>query len=142
MINKRIDKLFAFHVKAKMRSSSWWARFFVQTSLQENDAAMKKFEKAAANDGYKSRCQIFHVKSFHWHINHLTVKRAISSLSVIFLAGLFKFHFCTSHSKGKKKQEWRKISCIILSNSICTSRLIESWKFDFHKFHTVNTWYR
>ncbi|KAM3286072.1 putative pectin methylesterase CGR2 [Capsicum chacoense] len=61
----KVAELSKFGRPAKMRSSSWWSRFFVQTSLQENDAAIKKFEKAAASDGYKPRCQIFHVKSFH-----------------------------------------------------------------------------
>ncbi|KAH7547120.1 hypothetical protein FEM48_Zijuj01G0275500 [Ziziphus jujuba var. spinosa] len=32
---------------AKMRSSSWWVKYFVQTSLEENEATIKKFEHAA-----------------------------------------------------------------------------------------------
>ncbi|KAJ9562389.1 hypothetical protein OSB04_007549 [Centaurea solstitialis] len=50
---------------AKMRSASWWARFFVQTSLEENEAAAKKFEKAASQSSYKPKCQIFHLNSYH-----------------------------------------------------------------------------
>ncbi|KAI7742988.1 hypothetical protein M8C21_029792, partial [Ambrosia artemisiifolia] len=41
---------------AKMRSASWWARFFVQTSLEENQKAAKKFEQAAAKSSYKPKC--------------------------------------------------------------------------------------
>ncbi|KAL8250936.1 hypothetical protein R6Q59_034629 [Mikania micrantha] len=50
---------------AKMRSASWWARFFVQTSLEENDKAAKKFEQAAAKSSFKPKCQIFHLNSYH-----------------------------------------------------------------------------
>ncbi|XP_076934602.1 putative pectin methylesterase CGR2 [Bidens hawaiensis] len=50
---------------AKMRSASWWARFFVQTSLEENEKAAKKFEQAAAKNAYKPKCQIFHLNSYH-----------------------------------------------------------------------------
>ncbi|XP_019165533.1 PREDICTED: uncharacterized protein At3g49720-like [Ipomoea nil] len=50
---------------AKLRSSSWWIRFFVQTSLEENEAATKKFEQAAAKRSYKPACQVFHLKPLH-----------------------------------------------------------------------------
>ncbi|KAL9275515.1 putative pectin methylesterase CGR2 [Drosera capensis] len=50
---------------AKMRSSSWWIRYFVQTSLEENESATKKFEQAAAKRSYKPGCQVFHLKSYH-----------------------------------------------------------------------------
>ncbi|KAI3785171.1 hypothetical protein L1987_44284 [Smallanthus sonchifolius] len=50
---------------AKMRSASWWARFFVQTSLEENEKAAKKFEQAAAKSSYKPKCQVFHLNSYH-----------------------------------------------------------------------------
>ncbi|XP_076958037.1 putative pectin methylesterase CGR2 [Bidens hawaiensis] len=50
---------------AKMRSASWWARFFVQTSLEENETATKKFEQAAAKSSYKPKCQVFHLNSYH-----------------------------------------------------------------------------
>ncbi|XP_054785295.1 probable pectin methylesterase CGR3 [Prosopis cineraria] len=49
---------------AKLRSSSWWIRFFVQTSLEENEAAGKKFEQAAAKRSYKPACQVFHIKAY------------------------------------------------------------------------------
>ncbi|KAL9686662.1 hypothetical protein QQ045_031055 [Rhodiola kirilowii] len=29
---------------AKLRSSSWWVRFFVQTNLEENESAIKKMK--------------------------------------------------------------------------------------------------
>ncbi|KAI9106644.1 hypothetical protein K1719_022172 [Acacia pycnantha] len=47
---------------AKRRSSAWWSRFFQQTNLEENDAASKKFEQAAATSSFVPRCQIFHLK--------------------------------------------------------------------------------
>lgn len=50
---------------AKMRSASWWARFFVQTSLEENESAAKKFEQAAIKSSYTPRCQVFHLNSYH-----------------------------------------------------------------------------
>ncbi|XP_047321976.1 probable pectin methylesterase CGR3 isoform X2 [Impatiens glandulifera] len=50
---------------AKLRSSSWWIRYFVQTSLEENEAATKKFEQAATARSYKPACQIFHLRSFN-----------------------------------------------------------------------------
>lgn len=49
---------------AKKRSSSWWVRFFVQTSLEENEGAIKKFKQAASQASYTPGCQIFHLKSF------------------------------------------------------------------------------
>lgn len=61
----KIAELSKFGRPAKMRSSSWWARFFVQTSLEENEAAVKKFEKIITESGYTPRCQVFHVKSYH-----------------------------------------------------------------------------
>ncbi|KAH7512189.1 hypothetical protein FEM48_Zijuj12G0064000 [Ziziphus jujuba var. spinosa] len=50
---------------AKMRSSSWWVRYFVQTSLEENEATIKKFENAATKMSYVSKCQNFHLMPFH-----------------------------------------------------------------------------
>nr|GLL38972.1 uncharacterized protein At3g49720-like [Ipomoea trifida] len=51
--------------RAKMRSSTWWSRFFNQISLEENEGANKKFQQAVTKDGYKPKCQIFHLKSYH-----------------------------------------------------------------------------
>ncbi|CAM8973065.1 unnamed protein product [Rhodiola kirilowii] len=49
---------------AKMKSPSWWIRYFVQTSLEENEVVIKKFEQAAAKKAYRPSCQIFHLKSY------------------------------------------------------------------------------
>lgn len=51
-----------FVMQAKFRSSSWWIRFFIQTSLEENEAANKKFEQAAKKQSYRPACQVFHLK--------------------------------------------------------------------------------
>ncbi|KAF7817410.1 putative pectin methylesterase CGR3 [Senna tora] len=49
---------------AKMRSSSWWVKYFVQTNLEENEAASKKFVQASTTNSYVDpKCQIFHLKS-------------------------------------------------------------------------------
>ena len=53
-------------VKAKLRSSSWWIRYFVQNRLEENEVASKKFEQASTKRLYKPACQVFHLKSHHW----------------------------------------------------------------------------
>ncbi|KAL9330684.1 hypothetical protein ACSQ67_000294 [Phaseolus vulgaris] len=50
---------------AKMRSSSWWVKFFLQINLEENEDASKKFEQASTMSSYIPRCQIFHLKSLH-----------------------------------------------------------------------------
>ncbi|WOG92989.1 hypothetical protein DCAR_0312268 [Daucus carota subsp. sativus] len=49
---------------AKKRSTSWWVRFFAQTSLEESTQAIKRFVKAAVEDNYKPACQIFQLDSF------------------------------------------------------------------------------
>ncbi|KAL4582092.1 hypothetical protein LXL04_006632 [Taraxacum kok-saghyz] len=61
----KLQQASKFGRPAKMRSASWWARFFVQTSLEENEDAAKKFEKAAIKSSYKPKCQIFHLNSYH-----------------------------------------------------------------------------
>jgi hypothetical protein len=48
-----------------MRSSSWWKEFFSETNLEENEAAVKKFEQAASKMSYNPSCQIFHIKSYN-----------------------------------------------------------------------------
>lgn len=53
-----------FRGLAKLRSSTWWVRYFVQTSLEENEVAIKKFEQAASKKSYVPSCQIFHLKSY------------------------------------------------------------------------------
>ncbi|XP_019155854.1 PREDICTED: uncharacterized protein At3g49720-like isoform X1 [Ipomoea nil] len=49
---------------AKRRSETWWIRYFIQTSLEQNDAAIKKFEEAAFKRSYHPSCQVFHLKSY------------------------------------------------------------------------------
>ncbi|KAI4315105.1 hypothetical protein L6164_027951 [Bauhinia variegata] len=61
----KLAQLSKFGRPAKMRSSSWWIRFFIQMSLEENEAAIKKFEQAASKMSYKPTCQIFHLSSYH-----------------------------------------------------------------------------
>ncbi|XVE95081.1 hypothetical protein REPUB_Repub02eG0065400 [Reevesia pubescens] len=50
---------------AKLRSLSWWARYFDQTSLEENEVAAKKFSQAAEKNSYSPSCQIVHLRSYH-----------------------------------------------------------------------------
>ncbi|XVE70244.1 hypothetical protein DITRI_Ditri10aG0057100 [Diplodiscus trichospermus] len=50
---------------AKLRSSSWWGRYFVQISLEENEVAGKKFSQAAEQNSYNPSCQNFHLSSYH-----------------------------------------------------------------------------
>ncbi|EOX91777.1 Uncharacterized protein TCM_000855 isoform 2 [Theobroma cacao] len=61
----KVAELSKFGRPAKMRSSSWWIRFFVQTSLEENEAAIKKFEQAASKKSFQSACQVFHLNPYH-----------------------------------------------------------------------------
>lgn len=68
LILLRITCRHFFFVKAKLRSSSWWIRYFVQTGLEENEVASKKFEQAATKRSYVPNCQIFHLKSLHWYL--------------------------------------------------------------------------
>ncbi|XP_078179098.1 putative pectin methylesterase CGR2 [Carex rostrata] len=59
----KVSELSKFGRPAKLRSSTWWIRYFVQTGLEENEPASKKFEQAASKKSYKSDCQIFHLTS-------------------------------------------------------------------------------
>ncbi|KAK9677362.1 hypothetical protein RND81_11G138500 [Saponaria officinalis] len=59
----KVNELSKFGRPAKLRSSSWWIRYFVQTSLEENEGATKKFEQASAKRSYKPACQVFHLKA-------------------------------------------------------------------------------
>ncbi|MFS7968055.1 putative S-adenosyl-L-methionine-dependent methyltransferase [Helianthus anomalus] len=61
----KVAEMSKFGRPAKLRSSSWWIRFFVETRLEENEVATKKFEMAAGKKGYESTCQIFHMKSLN-----------------------------------------------------------------------------
>lgn len=61
----KIAQLSKFGRPAKMRGSSWWKKIFTETSLEENEAIVKKFEQAASKMSYKPTCQIFHLSSYH-----------------------------------------------------------------------------
>lgn len=72
-------------VKAKLRSSSWWIRYFVQNRLEENEAASKKFEQASTKRLYKPACQVFHLKSHHWKPNLGIISLLCSWWKILFL---------------------------------------------------------
>ncbi|XP_008785528.1 probable pectin methylesterase CGR2 [Phoenix dactylifera] len=59
----KVSELSKFGRPAKLRSSSWWIRYFVQIGLEENESVIKKFEPAASKRSYKGSCQIFHLSS-------------------------------------------------------------------------------
>ncbi|CAL1380930.1 unnamed protein product [Linum trigynum] len=61
----KVAELSKFGRPPKMRSSSWWIRYFVQTSLEENEVAQKKFDQAALKRSYKPNCQVFHLNPYH-----------------------------------------------------------------------------
>ncbi|KAK9048252.1 hypothetical protein SSX86_032785 [Deinandra increscens subsp. villosa] len=61
----KVAEMSKFGRPAKLRSSTWWIRWFVEMKLEENEVATKKFEIAAAKKGYQSSCQIFHLKSLN-----------------------------------------------------------------------------
>jgi len=61
-------------LKAKLRSATWWVRYFVQTNLEENETAIKKFEQAASKRSFVPNCQIFHLKSFQWHLTYFHLR--------------------------------------------------------------------
>jgi len=60
------DEIYLVCLQAKLRSSSWWTRYFVQTGLTENEGPLKKFEEATSKNKYKPDCQIFHLSSPRW----------------------------------------------------------------------------
>ncbi|GFP87584.1 uncharacterized protein at3g49720 [Phtheirospermum japonicum] len=61
---KAVDKA-KYGRSAKLRSATWWVRYFVQMSLEENEAVVKKFEQAAEKKSYTPNCQTFHLKSYN-----------------------------------------------------------------------------
>ncbi|KAF2324220.1 hypothetical protein GH714_010464 [Hevea brasiliensis] len=61
----KVAEVSKFGRAAKLRSSTWWARYFIQTSLEENEVALKKFEHAAAKKSYNPGCQVFHLKAYN-----------------------------------------------------------------------------
>ncbi|GFQ07672.1 uncharacterized protein at3g49720 [Phtheirospermum japonicum] len=58
----KVAELSKFGRLAKMQSSSWWIRFFIQSNLEGNESAIKKFEQAAAKKSYVFVCQVLHRK--------------------------------------------------------------------------------
>ncbi|KAJ6671074.1 S-ADENOSYL-L-METHIONINE-DEPENDENT METHYLTRANSFERASE-RELATED [Salix viminalis] len=60
----KVAELSKFGRPAKFRTSTWWVRYFVQTGLQENEPALKKFEQASLKKSYKPACQVFHLQSY------------------------------------------------------------------------------
>ncbi|KAH9655369.1 putative pectin methylesterase CGR2 [Citrus sinensis] len=61
----KVSELSKFGRPAKLRSSTWWIRYFLQNSLEENEVAAKKFDQASVKRSYKPACQVFHLKSYH-----------------------------------------------------------------------------
>ncbi|XP_020571083.1 uncharacterized protein At3g49720-like isoform X2 [Phalaenopsis equestris] len=59
----KVSELSKFGRPAKLRSCSWWIRYFIQTGLEENQTASKKFEQAANKRSYRPNCQLFHLNS-------------------------------------------------------------------------------
>ncbi|KAK4741174.1 hypothetical protein SAY87_024762 [Trapa incisa] len=59
----KVAELSKFGRPAKLRSSSWWIRYFFQCKLEENESGTKKFEQASEKRSYKPACQVFHLKS-------------------------------------------------------------------------------
>ncbi|KAF3791983.1 Uncharacterized protein EJ110_NYTH12513 [Nymphaea thermarum] len=59
----KVPEASRFGRPAKLRSQSWWIRYFLQTDLQDNEVIAKKFEQAAEKRSYRPGCQIFHLKA-------------------------------------------------------------------------------
>nr|AQX44188.1 hypothetical protein [Apostasia odorata] len=59
----KVTELPKFGKPAKLRSATWWMRYFLQTGFEENEAAAKKFGQTAAKMSYKPNCQVFHLTS-------------------------------------------------------------------------------
>ncbi|KAF6136752.1 hypothetical protein GIB67_020074 [Kingdonia uniflora] len=59
----KVAELSKFGKPAKLRSASWWIRYFIQSDLEENESASKKFEQTAEKRAYRPSCQIFHLNS-------------------------------------------------------------------------------
>ncbi|XP_020251040.1 uncharacterized protein At3g49720-like [Asparagus officinalis] len=59
----KVTKQSKFGRMAKLRSPSWWQKYFLQTNLEEDEAATKKFEQASSKNSYSPSCQIFHLST-------------------------------------------------------------------------------
>ncbi|XP_065872170.1 probable pectin methylesterase CGR3 isoform X2 [Euphorbia lathyris] len=60
----KTTELSKFGRPAKYRSSTWWIKYFLQNSLEDNEVISKKFEQALLKKSYKPACQVFHLKSY------------------------------------------------------------------------------
>uniref|UniRef100_A0A7N0ZWT4 S-adenosyl-L-methionine-dependent methyltransferase n=2 Tax=Kalanchoe fedtschenkoi TaxID=63787 RepID=A0A7N0ZWT4_KALFE len=58
----KLVKMSKFGRPAKLRSATWWIRFFNQYKFEENDSAMKKFEQTSNKRGFKPSCHVFNLK--------------------------------------------------------------------------------
>ncbi|OWM82075.1 hypothetical protein CDL15_Pgr001649 [Punica granatum] len=61
----KVAELSKFGRPAKMRSRSWWGKYFMQMNSEENEAVAKKFEQASSKMTFQPSCQIFHLKPYH-----------------------------------------------------------------------------
>lgn len=52
-----------FGKMAKLRSLSWWKKYFLQIGLEEDETRTKKFKTASSKSSYAPNCQIFHLSS-------------------------------------------------------------------------------
>jgi hypothetical protein len=111
-------------VKAKFRTSTWWIRYFVQTGLQENESALKKFEQAALKKSYKPACQVFHLQSYDWkfwchNIFHCSVcKLATNHANVSYFVELRSCWFLSWYSKSLDHYLLRKVSMYEFTSTI------------------------
>ncbi|CAM8945007.1 unnamed protein product [Rhodiola kirilowii] len=63
----KLEELSKFGRPAKLRSSTWWIRFFIQNKIEENETAVKKFEQISNKRAFKPSCQVLHLKARHPH---------------------------------------------------------------------------
>ncbi|KAF5188542.1 S-adenosyl-l-methionine-dependent methyltransferase, partial [Thalictrum thalictroides] len=49
----KVAELSKFGRPSKLRSSTWWVRYFVQTGLEENESVIKKFEQERVSTIFK-----------------------------------------------------------------------------------------
>ncbi|CAM8935269.1 unnamed protein product [Rhodiola kirilowii] len=63
----KLAELSKFGRPAKLRSSTWWIRFFIQNKIEENETAVKKFEQISNKRAFKPSCQVLHLKARHPH---------------------------------------------------------------------------
>ncbi|KAK4776687.1 hypothetical protein SAY86_005375 [Trapa natans] len=59
----KVAELSKFGKPAKMRSKTWWVKFFMQTNLEEKEPATKKFEQASLKMDLQPACQVFSLET-------------------------------------------------------------------------------